>query len=110
MIPDNQTIVLKRVTARDKYKEPSAYKEMVLSARVVNETTKTTNPAGNEVVTTMTVLIKTPELKREAISVQYDDRFSFTDEFGNEVVNRVPQNIAPARGFSGTSPFVRVFI
>lgn len=111
MIPDNQTIILKRALGKDKYNEPLGYEDFSLTARVINETTKTTNPAGAEVVMTMTVLVKKSVLESSgAIAIRYDDRFSFTDDFGNVVAEREPQNIAPARGFSGKSPFVRVFI
>lgn len=81
-----------------------------MGARVTNEIVKTTNPAGDEVITTLTVLIRSAELNRtEAIQILYTDEFTFTDEFGN-VTRRVPQNIAPARGFSGTPSFVRVLV
>lgn len=111
MIPDNQTLILKRNLGKDKYGEPLGFADFPLSARVINETTKTTNPAGAEVVTTMTVLVKKAVLESSgALGIQYDDRFSFTDDFGNVVAERAPKNIAPARGFSGKSPFVRVFI
>ncbi len=111
MIPDNQTIELQRVTAWDKYKEPLTTEKFTMRARIVNETKKTTNAAGKEVLTTLTVLIKTSELKRsQALKVLYNDRFKFIDEFGNTITNREPQNIAPARGLSGKSLFTRVFI
>ncbi|AQU79722.1 hypothetical protein AJGP001_10800 [Planococcus faecalis] len=110
IIVDNQTIALKRITAWDKYKEPLAYMTYELSARVTNQIQRTTNQAGKEVITNLTISIRAAELKRsEALQVLYSDEFSFVDEFGNET-RRVPQNISPARGFSGSSSFVRIAI
>lgn len=110
MIPDNQRIVLKRIAGLDKYKNPVGFAEFPLKARVTNEINRTTNQSGEEVVTSLTVLVRTSEVELSgAKQLLYSDKFSFTDEFGN-VTSRVPQNISPARGFGGTSPFVRVLI
>lgn len=110
IIVDNQTIVLKRVASWDKYKEPLTYASFSMRARVTNQIQQTTNQAGKEVITTLTVLVRAAELKRsEALQVLYTDEISFVDEFGNET-SRVPQNILPARGFSGGFSFVRIAI
>ena len=110
IIVDNQSITINRVTEWDRYKQPVAYAAYIMGARVTNEIVKTTNPAGDEVITTLTVLIRAAELNRtEATQILYTDELTFTDEFGNET-RRVPQNIAPARGFSGKPSFVRVLV
>lgn len=106
MIIANQVITIKRATAHDKYGEPTGHVEYPVKARVVNEVNEFPNVNGKEVATNMTVYIRKKDVPE---GIYYSDELSFVDEFGN-VLNRKPENIAPARGFSGGSPFVRVYV
>lgn len=110
MIIVNQTVTLLRDLGTDKYGEPLGHEDFQIPARVTNQLQKVTNQAGEEVVTNATILLKFSDvLTSGAAKVVYSDKLTFVDEFG-QLVSRVPASIAPARGFSGVSPFVRVFL
>ena len=110
MIVDNQRILLKRSAARDKYNQPLAQIEYPLPARVVAQTQRVMNPAGEEVITTYTVQIKRAALQASgAQAVRYDDEIVYQDEDGNQH-SRKPQTIGGTPGFAGNSFFVRVTV
>lgn len=110
MIIARQDITLIRPGVPDKYGETSATTFYPMKARVTDEVNEKRNQVGDEVTTNLKISIKREELNRSgAVKVTYSDKFRFVDEFGN-VTEREPVNIAPARGFSGESPWVRVFV
>ena len=110
MIISRQTVTIKRSLGEDKYGESLGEKDYPVKARVINEIKKVQNQLGDEVISNLTITVKTSELKRSGVEkVMYEDQLSFMDEFGN-LTERTPQNIAPARGFSSHSPFVRVYV
>lgn len=110
MIIANQSISLLRPLGTDKYGEPLGNETFTMAARVTNEINKVQNPAGEEVISNLLVLIRLTDLTLSGTEkVLYSDKVQFTDEFGN-VTERVPQNISLTPGFGGKSFFVRVYV
>lgn len=110
MIITNQTITLVRDLGQDKFGESLGAEDFQIPARVTNELRKVMNQAGEEAVTSVTVLLKYADiLASGAGKLVYTDRLAYTDEFG-QLTSRLPANIAPARGFSAAPFFVRVYL
>ena len=94
LIPLNQKIKIHKPDGEDEWGYPIEGETVELEARVDEEINKVTNPAGDEVITSLEAIVDgLPDVK-------YDDEVEYEDELGR-VTKRKPQLIEPIRMISG---------
>ena len=103
IIPLRQTVTVYKPGEKDRWHDPEDYTSEELPARVDEKTKVVTNQAGEEVVTSLEIVLD------GLADIGYSDEIKYVDEFDRET-RRKPVTVEPVRNLAGKAFFTVVYL